>query len=221
VALVCSQATNAWAFETCDFSSVLVAEPSAGLIPGGGRVASDCSAEWIVNDPLNEPAFDRKGLPNRTQTCTDGDPTCDVDGAADGACTFRIGVCFNTADKRLVQRGVPCVPSDVASWELKKPKPSSSNPTDAANAVDLRDAIAALGPSTIGGNSGKNQAAIAFAPTLGGADVCTELVTIVVPLEGALGEKSFSASGTTSPPVGASRGVQDRDSLKLICLAPG
>ena len=105
VALACSEATNQWAFETCDFSNVFLAEPAADLIPGGGKLASDCVAEWRVDNPLNAPAVDNRGFPSPKQTCTDGDPTCDADGAADGVCTFRVALCFNAADDRLLNKG--------------------------------------------------------------------------------------------------------------------
>jgi hypothetical protein len=43
-------------------------------------------AEWGIRNPLNEPYTNRKGLPNFRQVCTDGDPTCDLDGLANGVC---------------------------------------------------------------------------------------------------------------------------------------
>ena len=221
VAGACSLTGNEWTFETCDFSSLVHGEPTLDLVPGGGSATTDCILEWIVDDPFNEPAVDRKGLPSRAQTCTDGDVVCDADGVTDGVCTFRVGLCLNMPDKRLVKQGVPvCTPSDVATWEVKKPKPTSKLPIEAANAVTLRDAVAALGSATIGG---KYQEVLTFAPPLAAAEPCTALVDVVVPLKEGIapGKAKVAASATTSPPPGASSGLRDKDTLKLICLPPG
>ena len=78
---------------------------SAGLIPGGGKAASDCYAE-----------FDVQGVSGSNKvTCTDGEPGCDSDSACQGTCTFRVAVCLN-------QTNVPgCNPkpfTELAKGEL-------------------------------------------------------------------------------------------------------
>lgn len=89
---------------------------------------------------------------------------CDGDGVVNGACTFRVGVCVNNVHPRLVKSGVAaCTPSNVGTWELKKPRPTSTKPPEAVNAVALRDAVAALGGGTIGGNDPER---VTFAPAL-------------------------------------------------------
>jgi hypothetical protein len=223
VALTCARTANEWSFETCDFSSLVLGEPADDLVPGGGKPATDCVAEWVVDNPMNAPELDRKGLPNRTQGCRDGDPVCDADGAADGVCTFRVGVCINNADGRLIARdGSPaCAPSDVAAWELKKPSPTSTKPVESANAVALRTAVASLGASIIGG---KHQQIVAFAPPRPDVDACTAFAELAVPLKGPSQNKKAQATivsaTTTSPPPGETRGVRDSDTLKLVCLPP-
>lgn len=218
VALECSQSGNSWGFETCDFSSMVFGERSADLIPGGGTPASDCYMEWVVENPFNNPGFDKKGLLHKIQTCRDGDPACDADATVDGRCTFRVGICLNNEDRRLVKSGASaCTAADVEIWELKKPLPTSGKPDEAANAVAIRDAIASLGPSTVGGVG--NQL-VTFAPALTSGPACSSLVPITVPLKGSKGRAALGARATTSVPPGASRGVRDTDKLKLVCLAP-
>ncbi len=164
---------------------------------------------------------DRKGFPNRTHTCVDGDPLCDTDGSANGTCTFRVGLCLNNDDSRLLKKGVAaCAASDVATWEVKKPRPTSGHPEEAANALALRGAVAALGPSTIGGS---DQQLVTFTPPLSAGELCTAFVDLAVPIgtaSGGKGRASIGARATTTPPLGMTRGTRDTDKLKLACLPP-
>jgi len=50
----------------------------------------------------------------RAALCTDGDPACDGDGAADGACQFRASLCFDNG-------GASCDPADVKSATMTPP----------------------------------------------------------------------------------------------------
>jgi hypothetical protein len=214
----CTCGSNTWTFETCDFSNMLLGDPVAELIPGGGTPATDCVMEWSVVNPFNAPERDKKGFPNKSQTCTDGDPLCDTDGSENGTCTFRVGLCFNNDDQRLVKAGTPvCTAADVATWELKKPLPTSANPDESVNALALRSAIAALGASSL---SGVNQQLLTFTPALAAAPACSPLVSVTVPIHGRKGRASLGARATTTVASGARRGVRDNDRLKLICVAP-
>src|SRR5439155_11783967 len=47
----------------------------------------------------------------RAAVCTDGDPACDSDGAADGGCDFRAALCFDNG-------GASCDPADVKSTNM-------------------------------------------------------------------------------------------------------
>jgi hypothetical protein len=51
---------------------------------GGGPASTDCFLAW-------------GGAPGKVITCTDGDPSCDADGAIDGVCTFGLSACTNVA----------------------------------------------------------------------------------------------------------------------------
>jgi Pro-kumamolisin, activation domain/Subtilase family len=74
------------------------------LIPGTGPAQQQCGIEWRVE--LATPARGKAsggyptGAPRRQQACRDGDPGCDRDGVADGACAFAVGLCLNVNDPR-------------------------------------------------------------------------------------------------------------------------
>src|SRR5207237_9057690 len=53
-----------------------------------------------------------------TVTCTDGDPSCDQDGACNDSCTFRVQLCLNR----------PGLPACVAPLSLDSVKPGSLPP---------------------------------------------------------------------------------------------
>ncbi len=85
---------------------------------GGGPRKSDC---MLVTDAAGVPDAHRA----RVTRCTDGDPECDVDGAADGTCTFRVRLCLHAAEAR-------CHEDTVTSASL-----SSAAPEFAALATAL------------------------------------------------------------------------------------
>ena len=78
---------------------------SAGavLIPGGGPPKSDCYLELDVKGGSQ--------LGIRGVECTDGDPSCDFDGACDGNCRFDVAVCLNQPDPDLPNCTAPFPPS--------------------------------------------------------------------------------------------------------------
>ncbi len=55
---------------------------------GGGPPKTDC---MLVTDVAGVPR-------SRVARCTDGDPTCDGDGRADGTCLFAVHVCLDAPD---------------------------------------------------------------------------------------------------------------------------
>jgi hypothetical protein len=69
--------------------------PVDALTPGGTG-SKECHVEAFGGAP------DRgsSGKPKTRWTCTDGDPTCDRDGVANGSCVFWVGTCFSIADPR-------------------------------------------------------------------------------------------------------------------------
>jgi hypothetical protein len=80
-------------------AGLLVARPAAADVVGGSAKAG-C---YLVLKGITA----TKGK-NKVE-CTDGDATCDTDGAADGKCTFAPQVCLNTTDSGLTK----CTATDV------------------------------------------------------------------------------------------------------------
>jgi hypothetical protein len=221
VANCCDPTANEWVFQTCSFSEFFLGGTASDLVPSKGNPKKNCVAEWVIDNPLNDPYVDKAGFPNFKQTCMDGDAICDKDGVANGTCVFAIGVCFNLDDPRLTDKdgNVACTPSDLETWKLKKPRPDSSKPFEAANALALRDAVQALGTATIGG---KHQEELTFSPGVTGADICTAPVLVELPLKGPGQDRRSNASlkmqSITSAPPEGGRGTRDSDKLKLTCL---
>ncbi len=127
------------------------------------------------------------------QTCRDGDPQCDADGAADGHCTLRVALCLNVFDSRGPQlhargrrKGLPlCQPGTVRGAHLLAPRASRRDPTAAANHQALADAIGAL-------------------PLPTGLDAaCTATVPVIVPVNGHVALRALvgDARGPVTPRV--------------------
>src|SRR6185369_4432438 len=83
------------------------------------------------------------GLPSLHQTCVDGDPSCDADGAADGRCSFRVAVCLLSPDPDLPSCTVPLA---IEKFEIESPRASSIDPEEQANMLALMDAFGRLSP---------------------------------------------------------------------------
>jgi hypothetical protein len=164
--------------------------PISTCIPGGGKPATDCVAEWVVDNPGN-----RKGRNNGVQLCRQGDRSCDFDIDL-RRCTFHVRVCLNAHDLNLSG----CVPGAVTSYELKSPSPHS------ANGATLLHAVSALAPSTPGG---KRRNRVVFAPPDGTPDSCTPAVPVQVAVGKPLVIKVRATSAT---------GTRDKDRLRLKCV---
>src|SRR2546422_7275114 len=80
-------------------------------VPGGGRAKSDC---YVVLDASGSGAFTAPS----TVTCTDGDPSCDQDGACNDSCPLRVRLCVTH----------PGHPACVAPLSLDSVKPGSLPP---------------------------------------------------------------------------------------------
>jgi hypothetical protein len=164
-------------------------------IPGGGAGATDCLAEWAVDNRANVPAYDKRGAINWKQRCVDDDPRCDFDGGTPGSCTFHVRVCGNGTNV------LGCAaPLRLSSWTLERPseKQVAKRPELAA----VRDALRGAVPAAIVGASVR--------------DVCSDVVAITLPLRsGAKAAKMKLQTTATSYD-----GRLDRDKLGLECL-PG
>ena len=93
-------------------------------VPGGGPKATDCFVAF-------------SGIPAPTVSCTDGDPSCDTDGKADGACTLGIQACINFPGLP------PCTPGSLSA-------PPSVTPGKDPAAQQLAAALQALSPAVQG-----------------------------------------------------------------------
>jgi hypothetical protein len=199
-------ATGLTAFST--FAVVHPAALAAGYlppaIPGGGRTSTDCVGEVAVMNPGNTPFLDSRGLVSQNQVCTDGDSACDADRTADGACTFRVALCFNQTDAALPD----CTPTTVTTYRLSTPKPASLDAEQAARGQALAAALAAIG----GMQSGLQFNNFTFTPF--GTPTCTALVDQVVSV-GPTGVGRASLRGRTR----TGGGMSDRDVVKFRCLA--
>ena len=202
------------------------------LIPGGGSVKTDCTHEWLA-DP--SPSPDRSGLPAKRIEYTDDDPACDF-GAATGACTFHVAMCFNAAEQRFA-----CTPSDVRQVKLAQPGVKPRDPVDAANRAALEAALVRLGgdvqgfctqpwvkhglpcaansecDSAPGTGDGTCSRTVNFA-YLSAPYACTPFADITVPLRQTVrgSRTGFKRLQLLATPSGGRR-LQDRDSLTLVC----
>ena len=62
--------------------------PAGAFVLGGGFADTDCTIAFGGVDA---------NAGTSGVVCTDGDPTCDADGTADGACRFAVGLCARVA----------------------------------------------------------------------------------------------------------------------------
>jgi hypothetical protein len=163
--------------------------PVSTCIPGGGKKATDCAAEWVVENPGN-----LKGRTRAVQVCRQGDPACDFD-ADPGQCTFHLRVCLNNNDANIPG----CTPGDVTTYQLQ----GLTSP----NTEALLAPVAAFGPSS---RTGKNQNVVTFSPPCAAPDQCTDVMPLAVPLRHTVVLKVRASS---------SSGPLDKDTLKLKCVA--
>lgn len=186
--------------ESCDDGNLVgqdgcASDCVAERIPGDGKATTDCYAEWSVANAGNVPYLDSHGTINVQQSCTDGDPRCDLDGTA-GSCTFAVRVCANNTEL------ASCVPSiRLAAWTLRVPSAAKAAHDPAAAAV--RDAFAAVVPGAIVGPSTR--------------DVCSPAAEVPVKLRGAPGAYKLGKLKLKTV-ADAYDGSQDKDQLKLTCL---
>jgi DNA-binding beta-propeller fold protein YncE len=108
--------------------------------PGGGPLKTDCVSEWLVSTTPPPPVNPRTNLPLNRVICQNGNPGCDFDGSGtDDHCTFHVQVCLNNQDPHLPT----CSPTNVASFELLRPRPGAAlnDAADNANVVAFETAI--------------------------------------------------------------------------------
>lgn len=117
------------------------------LVPARGPRRRACAGEWLLERSV---FLTRRGIPRAIQTCRDGDPSCDVDGAVDGRCTLNVALCLNVFDFRALartgaNRGLPlCGRGQVRQVRLLAPRTSARDPEAAVNRAALEAAIGVL-----------------------------------------------------------------------------
>jgi cysteine-rich repeat protein len=185
--------------DPCDASCHVVHAGNLVYVPGSRRGGNGCLLEWAVqNTPV-------AGLPSTTQTCVDGDPACDQDGANDGSCTFQVSACLNVTDARLPK----CRAESVEFLNLHRPSPlNPRDPVEAAEAQQLLPAVEALGLSI---RSGSTYLQAGLPDAL--HDHCTAPFLLRVPhAPNATGRRLLSASATTLT------GDRTSNRIALACL---
>lgn len=163
-------------------------------VGGGGDPTRDCLA--VFRAPANHPPARPRGV-----RCVDGDPECDADGTADGACTIPVGVCAN---------------STFASRICVSP---------AVETVVVRGAV--QGRGWTGTVAAQLQGAIdvEIRPPSTRADACIAPRLVRVPLVH-WGRRGVCRPGRrclvviAAAPPGAGGRWRDRDELRLVCV-PG
>jgi cysteine-rich repeat protein len=164
-------------------------------IPGGsGKPATDCFTTWRIDNPSNDPRYDKVGFVSARQECTDNDPACDFDGGVAGACTFHLAVCVNNP--------VPaaCPSSRIRSWAIAKPseKQALTRPALAAVRSALNGAVL---PSVVGSSDVR----------------CSPDADVVLPLRGQPGAYKL-AKLTLKTRADVYSDDIDTDSLQLRCI---
>lgn len=179
--------------------------PANACIPGGvASSRTDCIVEWRITPT---PPLGPDGTPSRTVLCRDGDPTCDRDGLADGACTLDLALCVNATDPRLPR----CTPTDVASLAITSPRKTSRKQLERDVHAQLAAAFGAGGELGVGTTPLRANAT---------PNHCTSSVPLTIPL-------TTSGSGALRPSklrVGIKAKSRhaggDTDVLALQCLPP-
>lgn len=164
---------------------------------GGGSPTTDCFTAWSIDNPANEPRYDKAGAIYGAQACTDGDSRCDFDGTT-GTCTFHVQVCVNNTNL------AACAPGTrLASWTLRSPSmnQASARPDLAA----VRAALLGVVPGSIVGPSQQ--------------DACSPVAAVPVTLRGTPGDFHKTKVQLKTRAV-IYDGRTDTDKLQLECRPP-
>jgi len=172
-------------------------------IPGKGSNATDCISEVFIDAPVTPTVIQKAKL-----TIVDGSGA-DFDGTANGSCAVHMVICINNNDPRIVSgAGTQCQPTNVDTFELKKPRPDSSRPEDQANAVTMLAALRTLGAST---TTGDHHNVIDYTVPVATADKCVGTY-VVIPLRNGVATKKLFKTKVTRDD-----GVKDLDLFSVTC----
>lgn len=182
------------------------AQQAGGVLylPGGTRGPAACVLEWALVNPGGEIT---RGFPDPTQTCIDGDPSCDADGNDDGGCDFTLSICLNVTDER-----VPDCDPEATDWvNLRRPSPLHAvDANEQASADALVDGLMALG-ITVKSEDRTLQTGVPAAQR----DLCTGAIHMRVPHpDGTSGRRILHATGRDAG------GVRPRRNRGTLVCAP-
>lgn len=177
-------------------------DPAPGMCVAGRSPTAACALEWIAYPNMT---IRRTGLPGATISCTDGQPFCDFDNARDGQCTFHLAACLNSTDPRL-----SCSATSIDTIQLLRPRVSSSNPTDRANAATILGVLSSMQgtPGTVSG------ATVTYEPPASTPNACTAYFDVVVPIHNGVRQ---SPGRTVLSPLVQTASSRPGDRLTLIC----
>jgi 6-phosphogluconolactonase len=203
-------------------------------IPGLGKGTTDCVGEWFVDTDPTPSINPRTGFPDHKVYCQNGNTGCDFDNQ-DDRCTFRVRICINNQDPRLT-----CTPTNVANYELLRPRQGSGDAADASNYNEIQKAASGnscnndafrsclvnadclfggtcTGPAVIGVPFVKRSTVLHPGVTNSTMNVCSNPMDIVVPLRST--SSGFRArSKTIRGRLKTTGGTKDTDVLKLTCF---
>jgi cysteine-rich repeat protein len=183
--------------------------PVNPCVPGGGGKGTDCNVEWFV---VPKPTLKPNGIPKNLATCYEGDPACDADpDLTNRSCTFNVGLCINNHDPRLKT----CVPSNILSFEVISPKPTSTDLSDMANLATLEGQAGAGG---FGVTVVRKKTPVAGGSLNTNPNQCSDPLGIVVPLKQRLSGKVIPGRRTLHVRGVTLLGARDTDTLRLKCL---
>jgi penicillin amidase len=171
--------------------------------PGKGGPRTDCATEFFVDATKTADDIKKAKI-----SLTDGGSS-DFDGAADGRCVAHVVICVNNNDPRLIYgQGQQCQGTDIATFQLSRPKPDASKEEDRVNADAVLNALRTLGPSV---TSGRNENILTFGPAVTSQDRCVGTYVSIPLRNGNRGKKVFGTKTVRSD------GTKDIDSLTIIC----
>ena len=166
--------------------------------------------------------------------CQSGNSGCDADALND-RCTIKVRVCLNNVDPRIA-----CTPTNVASFELLKPRQGAGDAADASNFNEFRKAVSGdtcsndafrsclvdgdclfggvcTGAAVIGVPFVKRTTVIEPGSTNATTNLCSNPMSIQIPLRST--NNGFkSKSKTFRARIQTTAGVKDTDVLKITCF---
>jgi hypothetical protein len=124
--------------------ALLIAATARAFVLGGGNADKDCRVGYGGVDATNGAS----GV-----VCTDGDPACDVDGVADGTCTFAVSLCTGVPEDGCDPVEIDTI--DIAGVALARPPlPSDGKSCGAKSIVGVAVGTAA-GTTAVASSAGE------------------------------------------------------------------